>query len=175
MGAGDVYKTAQIIAQKGVERMHIISVREEPEYKAAAVRYIQQVFGTDKNSKVYENCISYSLHTDAPLPHWYLLEDDDKIVGCAGLITNDFISRQDIWPWICAVYITPEYRGRALGGVLLDKAREDAAKAGFKKVYIATAHIGYYENFGFKHIGTGYRPWGESSRIYEGSTSIDNK
>lgn len=171
MGAGDVYKTAQIIAQKGVERMHIISVREEPEYKAAAIRYFQQVFATDKNAKVYENCISYSLHTDAPLPHWYLLEDEDKIVGCAGMITNDFISRQDIWPWICAVYITPEYRGRALGGVLLNKAKADAREAGFKKVYIATGHIGYYENFGFKHIGTGYRPWGESSRIYEGDTS----
>ena len=171
MGAGDVYKTAQIIAQKGVERMHIISVREEPEYKAAAVRYIQEIWGTDQNAKVYENCIAYSLHTDAPMPHWYLLEDEDKIVGCAGMIANDFISRQDIGPWICAVYITPEYRGRALGGVLLNKAKADAAAAGFKKVYIATGHIGYYENFGFKHIGTGYRPWGESSRIYEGDTS----
>ena len=171
MGAGDVYKTAQIIAQKGVERMHIISVREEPEYKSAAVRYIQEIWGTDKNAKVYENCIAYSLHTDAPLPHWYLLEDEDKIVGCAGMITNDFISRQDIGPWICAVYIAPEYRGRALGGVLLNKAKADAREAGFKKVYIATGHIGYYENFGFKHIGTGYRPWGESSRIYEGDTS----
>ena len=126
-----------------------------------------------ENYKVYENCISYSLHTDSPLPQWYLLEDEDKIVGCAGLIINDFISRQDLYPWICSVYITPKYRGRALGGVLLDKAKKDAAAAGFKKVYIATGNIGYYENFGFKLLGTGYHPWGESSRIYEGDPGLD--
>ncbi len=54
--------------------------------------------------------------------------------------------------------------------MLLDYARADARKAGYEKVYIATRHIGYYEHFGFKHIGTGYHPWGESARIYEGNT-----
>ena len=170
MGAGDVYKIADIIAEKGAEKVHIISVREQPEYKGAAIRYISEIWATEENERVYENCISYCLHTESPLPQWYLLEEDDHIVGCAGLITNDFISRQDLYPWICAIYISPEYRGRALGGILLDRAKKDAAAAGFKKVYIATGHIGYYENFGFKHIGTGYQPWGESSRIYEGDT-----
>ena len=50
---------------------------------------------------------------------------------------------------------------------LLDKAKEDAVKAGFKNLYLSTEHIGFYEKLGFNYIGQGYHPWEDESRIYE--------
>jgi len=34
-------------------------------------------------------------------------------------------------------------------------------------LYLCTDHIGFYEKYGFKFIGTVYHPWGDNSRIYE--------
>jgi len=148
--------------------MRIISLRENPEYKDIAIQYFQKKWANEKTKIIYEDCISNSITTNSPLPHWYLLlGDSGEIIGCAGLITNDFISRMDLYPWVCAVYIEKQHRGNAYGSMLLDKAKEDTKNAGFTHLYLCTGHIGYYEKYGFNYIGQGYHPWGESSRIYE--------
>lgn len=147
-------------------KMNIISVKESPEYKDRAIRYFQSKWATKDSMMVYEDCISNCITTANPLPQWYLLEEAGNIIGCAGLITNDFISRMDLYPWVCALYIEEAYRGNAYGALLLDKAKSDAKKGGFFHLYLCTGHIGYYEKYGFDYIGTGYHPWGESSRIY---------
>ena len=146
--------------------MNIISIRENPDYKDKAIKYFQ------KNWKsvlpiIYEDCITQSIGARNSLPQWYLLEKDNEIIGCAGLITNDFISRMDLYPWVCAIFIDEKYRGNAYGSLLIEKARADSKKAGFGHLYLCTSHIGYYEKYNFKYIGQGYHPWGEDSRIYE--------
>ena len=146
--------------------MHILSVREQPEKAGLVTAYFQKHWASENSMMVYEDCIHNCLHADSPLPQWYLLMEGETVVGCAGLITNDFISRMDLYPWLCALYVEPEFRGRGNAGRLIEKCREDARKGGFRKLYLCTDHIGFYERYGFCHIGTGYHPWGESSRIY---------
>jgi N-acetylglutamate synthase-like GNAT family acetyltransferase len=147
--------------------MRIINVREHPEYMEQAITYFQNKWADENSMKVYEDCIAHSITTDSPLPIWYLMVEESEVIGCAGLITNDFISRGDLWPWICAIYIEERYRGKSLGKEFLSRAKTDAKKAGFTKVYLCTDHAGYYEKYGFTYIGDGYHPWGSSSRIYE--------
>ena len=49
---------------------------------------------------IYEDCITYSLTSRNALPQWYLLEQKGEIIGCAGLITNDFkYIGQGYHPW----------------------------------------------------------------------------
>lgn len=146
--------------------INVISVREQPESIQRAIDYIHSKWGSEKNYKLYADCISHSDGLSFALPNWYLLMDSEKIVGCAGLISNDFISRMDLLPWLCSLYVEKEYRGKALGSLLIEKVKQDAASYGFSKLHLCTDHIGYYEKYGFYHIGTGYHPWGESSRIY---------
>ncbi len=147
------------------KEINIISVRKNPDYKNKAIAYFQK----SRESVlpiIYEDSITHSIKARNALPQWYLLEKKDEIIGCAGLITNDFISRGDLCPWICAIFIEEEHRGNAYGSLLMEKAKDDAKRAGFSHVYLCTSHVGYYEKYDFTYIGQGYHPWGEESRIY---------
>lgn len=146
--------------------MQIISIRERPEYKHEAIKYFQKSW-PKVNPLIYSDCIENAVSSTNPLPQWYLLFDGEKTIGCAGLITNDFISRMDLYPWICALFIEENYRGQNLGSLLVEKAKEDARKNGFEFSYLCTDHVGYYEKLGFTYLAQGYHPWGETSRIYQ--------
>lgn len=145
--------------------MRILTARENPGARERIADYIKSKWAGPESLRVYDDCVAHAGH---PLPEWYVLVDGERFAGCAGLIMNDFISRQDLWPWLCALYVEPDMRGRALGRLLIERARADARKAGFPHIYLCTDHVGYYEKYGFAYIGQGYHPWGEESRIYEG-------
>jgi N-acetylglutamate synthase-like GNAT family acetyltransferase len=146
--------------------MRIISVRENPEYKDTAIQYFQNSW-SEVAPIIYEDCISHSINTKDSLPQWYLLKYNNEIIGCAGLITNDFISRMDLYPWVCAIFIDEKHRGNNYSKLLIEKAKEDSKNAGFQNLYLCTDHIGFYEKMGFNYIGQGYHPWEEESRIYQ--------
>lgn len=145
--------------------MRIISVRENPEVKDTAISYIQKRW-PETLPIIYEDCISHCVHAINPLPQWYLLTKGNDIIGCCGLITNDFISRMDLYPWLCALYIEDSHRGHAYAMQLIERTKSDCVKAGFPSLYLSTQHIGYYEKYGFTYLAQGYHPWGEESRIY---------
>lgn len=148
--------------------MTILSAREHPERIPEMLSYIKSKWASPAAGAVYDDCLAHCAGARSPLPQWYALEEEGRLWGCAGLIANDFISRQDLWPWLCALYVEPERRGQALGRLLIERARADARAAGFETIYLCTGHIGYYEKYGFRYIGDGFHPWGESSRVYEG-------
>ncbi|WP_099204926.1 GNAT family N-acetyltransferase [Scatolibacter rhodanostii] len=149
--------------------MHIISVRQRPDYAKTAIAFFQKHWATEENKMVYEDCITNCLTSSSLLPQWYLLYDRDELIGGAGLIPNDFISRADLSPWLCALFIEEKHRGHAYASLLIRHIQQDASKLGFSHLYLCTDHIGYYEKYGFSYLGDGYHPWGDSSRIYQTS------
>ena len=146
--------------------MNIISIREQPEFKDIAITYFQERWKSVL-PEIYEDAIAHSINARNALPQWYLLQHNNEIIGCAGLITNDFISRGDLYPWLCGLFIDENFRGNSYGNLLIEKIKNDTKKLGFNYLYLCTSHIGYYEKFDFEYVGDGFHPWGETSRIYE--------
>ena len=146
--------------------MKIVSVKENIEYIDQIIDFFIKHWASEESKDVYIDCINNATRKDI-LPNWYILLDGDKIVGGVGLISNDFVSRMDLCPYLCALYIEEEYRGQNLGKLLIDKVKEDTLKLGYDHLYLCSDHIGYYEHFGFERIGTGYHPWGETSGIFK--------
>jgi len=147
--------------------MKIISVRETEEYKEVVTKYIHSKWGSEDNYQIYEDSIYGCVNKKESTPYWYILKEDNKIVGCAGLIDHDFINRTDLSPWLCSLYIESDYRGGTLGSILIEKVKEDAKKEHFKKIYLCTELDGYYEKYGFNYFGEGFYDDGEPSKIYE--------
>lgn len=90
--------------------MKIISVREQTEFTENATNYIKGIWANEDNQMMYEDCIKYDILSDNCLPQWYIMMENNEIIGCAGLITNDFISRMDLYPWISSLYIDHAHR-----------------------------------------------------------------
>ena len=158
--------------------MEIINVRENPKYVERAIDYWHNTWGRGAQAperKLYfKDTIERSTKTQSGLPTYYLLIENDRIIGCVGLITSDFMACCDLWPWLCGLYIDENYRGKNLGSLLIDKVKEDAAKYGFNNLCLCTDHIGYYEKYGFNYLFTSCDFWGESGRVYEFTQNTKN-
>lgn len=146
--------------------MEILSLRECPEQLERFISWFQARWATKNSLMVYRDCMEQCLKSPSPLPQWYLLEENGEIIGGAGLIANDFISRQELRPWLCALYVEPEWRDRGCGGRLIGAVCRAAGELGFENIYLCSDHVGYYERYGFARIGTGWHPWGESSGVF---------
>ncbi|MDH2271142.1 GNAT family N-acetyltransferase [Serratia marcescens] len=146
--------------------MDMISVRQAPELAPRAIAYFQRHWATPETLMMYEDAINRSLGAANPLPQWYLLMENDQVLGCAGLITNDFISRGELYPWLCALYVEETQRGQGCGAKLIEHVAAETCRLGFPQLHLCTDLEGYYERSGFVYNGLGYHPWGEASRVY---------
>ncbi|MBT8058855.1 MAG: GNAT family N-acetyltransferase [Gammaproteobacteria bacterium] len=145
--------------------MKIVNVNDYSGGLDAAARFFHEAW-SGITFTFYRDALTHSSLEDRPLPRFYLLLEDARIIGCYGLVTNDFISRHDLYPWFAALYVVEDRRGEALGGRLLDHAVQEAAKVGFSTVYLTTDHDGYYEKYGWTRIEDGYDRDGNPCRIY---------
>ena len=142
----------------------ILNIRNNPEYLEIAADYFSSKWKIDR--QIYFDSISDSISTKEPLPRWYLMQDAEKIIGSFGLIENDFMVRKDLLPWLCALYIEEDMRGKALGSALLEHGRKEAKALSFPHLYLCTDHVGYYEKYGWTFFGEEESEFGGKTRVY---------
>lgn len=132
----------------------------------AAARYYHSKWGSESNFGFFFDAVKHSSNSREGLPRFYLMLKGEEIVGCSALVTNDFNSRHDLWPWLAGLYIEESERGKGLGSLLMLHLEEEAAKAGYNDIYLITSHDGYYEKYGWTRMEDCYEPNGETTRLY---------
>lgn len=143
-----------------------IYLKDYSEGLDTAVKYYHSKWGNEENYHFFYDAIKNSTNTYKGLPRFYLLLKNQIIIGCCGIIINDFISRHDLYPWLCGLYIEESERGQSLGNMLMEHVENDIKKAGFEKIYLTTHHDGYYEKYGWHRIEDGFEAAGGPTRIY---------
>jgi GNAT superfamily N-acetyltransferase len=109
----------------------IINVKRYKKGFEAGIRYIHGVWGNAGNYAFYEDAIYNASETNKGLPQFYLLLDNSEIIGCAALITNDFVNRHDLYARVVCFYADKAYKRNQFGSLLLDHAVQYAENAGF--------------------------------------------
>ena len=77
-----------------------------------------------------------------------ILLDQDTLIGFISLFPTDGEERQDLTPWYATMYVKKEYRGKGYSKILNDALLNYAKEKGYKKIYLKTDLINYYEKFG---------------------------
>ena len=145
----------------------IINVKNYSGGIEEATRYIHGKWGDKKNFEFYLDSIIHSSTDKKGLPKFFLMLEDKKIIGCYGLITNDFIRRHDLMPWFCCLFVEEHKRGQRLGEKMLIHAVEEMKNSGYSNLYLTTEHDGLYEKFGWQRIEDGYSFFGNKAKIYK--------
>ena len=97
---------------------------------------------------------------------WYVMMDEDKIIGGLGVIANDFHLRRDLTPNVCAVFVEPSYRNQGLAGELLNYVCLDMHNKGIDTLYLITDHTSFYEHYGWKYLCDVQENSGGFARMY---------
>lgn len=129
----------------------IIRLRDRPELLEKMAGWFQHTFGIP--AEVYRESMKQCLG-GGKVPQWYVWMEDGVILGGMGVIENDFHSRTDLAPNVCAVYVDEPYRGRGIAGKLLDFVCLDMAGMGIDTLYLITNHTSLYERYGWEFYCT---------------------
>lgn len=123
-------------------------ISENPEYREAAAIWFHRKWGIPYEA--YLDSMNECIARRAPFPEWYIAFEDGRIIGGLGVIENDFHSRKDLSPNICAVYTEENRRGLGVAGKLLSYACEDMKNRGIDTLYLLTDHTSFYERYGWE-------------------------
>ncbi|HPR63923.1 MAG TPA: GNAT family N-acetyltransferase [Thermoanaerobaculia bacterium] len=69
-------------------------------------------------------------------------------IGTVNLVENDAEQRPDWTPWLAALLVLPDYRGRGTGTDLVKRLLRYASRLEIKELYLGTDIPSFYNRFG---------------------------
>ena len=143
----------------------ITDLRQAPQRTPEAAAWFCRKWRVPEEA--YLESMTAGLEPGAAVPRWYVVMDGGKIIAGIGVIENDFHSRKELTPNVCAVYVEPEYRKQGIAGQMLRRVCDDMKAAGVDTLYLLTDHDSFYERYGWEFFcmvqGDGEE---EMSRMY---------
>ncbi|SCB93040.1 GNAT family N-acetyltransferase [Kosakonia oryziphila] len=134
--------------------MKILPLYEVPYFAAQVIEWLWHEFGDSLPRDFFASIIDHS-QTPGALPLSFVLVDGDELLATVGLWRCDLISRQDLFPWLAALYVKESARGQGLAGQLQQHVMAQAKAMGFNQLHLYSACRDFYERYGWEYIGDG--------------------
>ena len=134
--------------------LKIYNIKERQEFLKEVAELTQKEWGSKISSKQeFEEKINKKISKivqsfDDPLYCKLILLHNDTLIGFISIFPTDGNERTDLSPWYSTMFIKKEFRGKGYSKILNKAILEEAKKRGFKKLYLKTNLVNYYEKFG---------------------------
>ncbi|MBE3286385.1 GNAT family N-acetyltransferase [Enterobacter cloacae complex sp. P31C] len=132
----------------------ILPLYEAPHYAEQVTDWLWQAFGEGLSREFFHSIVVHSQTPDV-LPLTFIAVEDERLLGTVGLWRCDLITRQDLFPWLAALYVDDAARGKGLAGKLQQHVIRFAARAGYEELHLWSACRDFYERYGWQYIGDG--------------------
>ncbi|WP_343647308.1 GNAT family N-acetyltransferase [Enterobacter sp.] len=132
--------------------MNILPLHAAPQFAEQVIDWIWRAFGDGLPREFFQSVIDHSQTPDA-LPMTFVAVEGERLLGTVGLWRCDLITRQDLYPWLAALYVDEAARGKGLAGTLQQHVIAYAARAGYAELHLWSACRDFYERYGWRYIG----------------------
>jgi len=84
------------------------------------------------------------------IPSIFIATNDSGLMGSAALVQKDMETRQDLSPWLAAVYVKEKFRGQGVASALIARCEQEAVQAGVDAWFLYTeSATKLYEKLGW--------------------------
>lgn len=138
--------------------LKIYNIKDKTEFLKEVATLTQKEWGRKTNSKKefeekVDKKIDKIVHNfDNPLYCKLILLKGDILVGFISIFPTDGEEKKDLSPWYATMYVKEEFRRKGYSKLLNTAILQEAKKRGFKKLYLKTNLVNYYEKFGAKFL-----------------------
>ena len=114
-------------------------LRNQPQHLLTVARWVYDewthVTEPDLESQVR---VTREWLNDDRIPLCLVAIDGDRCVGTVSIFVDDLHARQDLTPWLAALYVDAGHRNRGIGGALIERLLEAARGLGIRRLYLHT-------------------------------------
>ncbi len=158
--------------------MKIVYLRDYPEYVDIVIDWIYNEFvikeGKNKDKSRIKEFFS-NTHSDN-FPITYVAIEGKECLGTVSIFDNDLKPRQDLSPWLGALYVSEKHRGKGIAAKLIDKVLEKASEMRYTKVYLRTEHTAdYYKKRNWSFVSDEVDIDGRKTEVYSYQVIDDRK
>lgn len=135
--------------------MEVISIKNNDLYLKEYIELCNKEWGkprTDLNKYIEDKLTSIKQGNE--VIEVLGLINNNEMIGFISLFSEDNNERNDLSPWYATMYIKEKYRGKNYSKILNDSLIKRAKELGYKKIYLKSNLINYYEKFNAKYMET---------------------
>lgn len=118
----------------------IVNIQKHKEYIPTVANWIYNEFIAGHIPDCSESDIIEALNNRkiSDIPMTFICLEKSGCVGTVSLFSNDLSRLSQFTPWLAALYVAEEYRGRGIARMLINCIEHEAARLGYRKIYLRT-------------------------------------